>query len=122
MAEVIGTDLSRIQSDWVPANCRFGVDDAMLEWTFKDDSFDFIDCRNIASGVSDCSHLATQLMRCVIPGSYVELCKYSIRCNYDYGTIKTDNGAKIDTAYLRESIIKMSRPPPVLASMKMLLE
>lgn len=36
MAEVVGTDLSPIQPSWVPPNCSFQVDDAMLEWTFRD--------------------------------------------------------------------------------------
>ncbi|KAI5811870.1 S-adenosyl-L-methionine-dependent methyltransferase [Pyronema omphalodes] len=122
MAEVIGTDLSPIQPDWVPVNCRFEVDDAMLPWTFKDDFFDFIHCRNIASGVSDWNHLATELMRCTVPGGYVELCEYSITANCDDGTMKSDNAAKIYNDYLRESMIKMGRPPPELASMKTLLE
>ncbi|KAI5808401.1 S-adenosyl-L-methionine-dependent methyltransferase [Pyronema omphalodes] len=122
MAEVIGTDLSPIQPDWVPVNCRFEVDDAMLEWTFKDDYFDFIHCRNIASGVSDWDHLVTQLMRCSRPGGYVELCEYSITVECDDGTMKPDNGVKVCTDYLRESMIKMGRPPPELEMMKMVLE
>ncbi|KAI5811877.1 S-adenosyl-L-methionine-dependent methyltransferase [Pyronema omphalodes] len=121
MAEVIGTDLSPIQPDWIPANCRFEVDDAMLEWTFKDDSFDFIHCRNIASGVSDWNHLASELMRCTVPGGYVELCEYSVTLNCDDGTMKPNNGAKIYTDYLREAMIKMGRPAPELESMKLLL-
>ncbi|KAI5811885.1 S-adenosyl-L-methionine-dependent methyltransferase [Pyronema omphalodes] len=122
MAEVIGTDLSPIQPDWVPANCRFEVDDAMLEWTFKSDSFDFIHCRNIASGVSDWNHLATELMRCTVPGGYVELGEYALTVNCDDGTMKADNGAKVHLQYLRESMLKMGRPAPTLESMKMLLE
>jgi cyclopropane fatty-acyl-phospholipid synthase-like methyltransferase len=35
-AEVIGTDLSPIQPVWIPPNCRFEVDDAEQEWTFKE--------------------------------------------------------------------------------------
>ncbi|KAI5811881.1 S-adenosyl-L-methionine-dependent methyltransferase [Pyronema omphalodes] len=122
MAEVIGTDLSPIQPQWVPANCRFEVDDVMLEWTFKDDSFDFIHCRNIASGVSDWNHLATEMMRCTIPGGYVELCEYSITVNCDDGTMKPDNGAKIYIDTMREAMRKMGRPAPELKSMKLLFE
>ncbi|KAI5811880.1 S-adenosyl-L-methionine-dependent methyltransferase [Pyronema omphalodes] len=122
MAEVIGTDLSPIQPDWVPANCRFEVDDAMLEWTFKDNHFDFIHCRNISSGVSDWKHLSTQLMRCVIPGGYVELCEYSLTINCDDGSMKPDNGTKIYADYLRESMAKMGRPAAKLEFLKMLLQ
>ncbi|KAI5816663.1 S-adenosyl-L-methionine-dependent methyltransferase [Pyronema omphalodes] len=122
MAEVIGTDLSPIQPDWVPANCRFEVDDAMLEWTFKEDSFDFIHCRNIASGVSDWNHLISEIMRCTTPGGYVELGEYSLTMNSDDGTMKPDNGAKIYMDHLQEAMRKMGRPAPKLESMKMLLE
>ncbi|KAI5811886.1 S-adenosyl-L-methionine-dependent methyltransferase [Pyronema omphalodes] len=122
MAEVIGTDLSPIQPQWVPANCRFEVDDAMLEWTFKDDSFDFIHGRNIASGVSDWNHLMSEMMRCAVPGGYVELCEYSITCNCDDGTMQPDNGMKVFLETLHESMSKMGRPAPKLQSMKMLLE
>ncbi|KAI5808399.1 S-adenosyl-L-methionine-dependent methyltransferase [Pyronema omphalodes] len=121
MAEVIGIDLSPIQPEWIPANCRFEVDDAMSEWTFKEDSFDFIHSRNIASGVSDWNHLITEMMRCTKPGGYVELCEYSLTVNCDDGTMKPDNGLKIYTDHLRESMIKMGRPAPTLEFLKILL-
>ncbi|KAI5808395.1 S-adenosyl-L-methionine-dependent methyltransferase [Pyronema omphalodes] len=121
MAEIIGTDLSPIQPEWVPANCRFEVDDAMLQWTFSDDSFDFIHCRNISSGVSDWNHLVTEMMRCTNPGGYVELCEYSYTINCDDGTMKPDNAAKIYVDHLREAMKKMGRPAPTLQSMEMLL-
>lgn len=30
--QVVGTDLSPVQPQWVPPNCRFDVDDFELEW------------------------------------------------------------------------------------------
>ncbi|KAF7190415.1 Secondary metabolism regulator laeA [Pseudocercospora fuligena] len=41
-AEVVGTDLSPIQPQFVPPNVRFVIDDATDEWTFPPDHFDFI--------------------------------------------------------------------------------
>ncbi|KAL8376637.1 hypothetical protein RB595_007647 [Gaeumannomyces hyphopodioides] len=41
-AEVIGTDLSPIQPSWVPPNCKFKLDNAENEWTYADNSFDYI--------------------------------------------------------------------------------
>lgn len=35
-AQIVGTDLSPIQPDWVPPNCRFEVDDAELDFTFRE--------------------------------------------------------------------------------------
>ena len=32
-AQVLGIDLSPVQPDWVPPNCRFEVDDFELEWS-----------------------------------------------------------------------------------------
>ncbi|KAI5811848.1 hypothetical protein BZA77DRAFT_326197 [Pyronema omphalodes] len=94
----------------------------MMGWTFKDESFDFIHCRNIASGVSDWNHLVSEIMRCVVPGGYFELAEYSLTMNSDDGTMKEDNPAKIYMDYLRESMLKMGRPAPTLEFMKRLLE
>ncbi|KAI5809238.1 S-adenosyl-L-methionine-dependent methyltransferase [Pyronema omphalodes] len=122
MAEVIGTDLSPIQPEWVPANCRFEVDDAMLTWTFKDESFDFIHSRNISTGVSSWEHLVSEMMRCTKPGGYVELSEYAIDVFCDDGTMKADNGAKIYIDHMRDALRKMGRPPPDPVFMKKLLE
>ncbi|PCD36595.1 hypothetical protein FGRA07_07599 [Fusarium graminearum] len=44
-AEVVGVDLSPIQPNFVPLNCRFEVDDINKEWTYPDNKFDFIHLR-----------------------------------------------------------------------------
>ncbi|KAI5796122.1 S-adenosyl-L-methionine-dependent methyltransferase, partial [Pyronema domesticum] len=124
MAEVIGTDLSPIQPN------RFEVDDATLEWFYKENSFDFIHSRNICSGISDWDHLQPHLSMtcltsaciCTNPGGYVELCEYSITINCGDGTMKPDNSLKIWMDSLRESMTKMGRPPPNFDHMKQLLE
>jgi hypothetical protein len=64
----------------------------------------------------------TTVYSCTNPGGYVELCEYSISINCDDGTMTPDNGLKIYMDHLRESMIKMGRPPPELESMKLLLE
>ncbi|KAI5800578.1 S-adenosyl-L-methionine-dependent methyltransferase [Pyronema domesticum] len=122
MAEVVGTDISPIQPCWVPPNCRFEIDDAMQEWTFKDDNFDFIHARNISSGVSDWGHLISEMKRCTAPGGYVELCEKSLVIQCDDGTMKPDHGIKVFTEYLRDAMRKMGRPCPDLAFLKNLLE
>ncbi|KAI5809235.1 S-adenosyl-L-methionine-dependent methyltransferase [Pyronema omphalodes] len=122
MAEVVGTDLSPIQPEWVPSNCRFEVDDATLEWFYQDNSFDFIHSRNIGWGISNWNHIISEMMRCTKPGGYAELCEYSITVNCDDGTMTPDNPLMIYMDYLRESMIKMGRPPPELQLMKLSLE
>ncbi|KDN68753.1 putative methyltransferase domain-containing protein [Colletotrichum sublineola] len=45
-AEVIGVDLSPIQPEYVPPNCRFEIDDVEKEWTWQE-PFDFIFARHM---------------------------------------------------------------------------
>ncbi|GAW25906.1 putative methyltransferase domain-containing protein [Rosellinia necatrix] len=45
-ADVLGTDLSPIQPSWIPANCRFIVDDVEDTWENGSD-WDFIHLRNM---------------------------------------------------------------------------
>jgi len=41
-AEVIGVDLSPIQPEFVPVNCKFEVDDVTDDWTWPTNHFDMI--------------------------------------------------------------------------------
>lgn len=59
-AEVIGTDLSLIQPNWVPPNLRFDIDDAELDWTFEPNSFDFIHNRNFVCSIRNWPRLIGQ--------------------------------------------------------------
>ncbi|KAK1838132.1 methyltransferase domain-containing protein [Colletotrichum chrysophilum] len=51
-AEVIGVDLSPIQPEWIPTNCKFEIDDLEKDWQFSR-PFDFIMCRGMAGSFSD---------------------------------------------------------------------
>jgi|ERR1700730_16087816 hypothetical protein len=50
-AVVIGTDLSSIQPGWVPPNCRFEIDGAEDDWTWDEESFDYIHNRNFVCAI-----------------------------------------------------------------------
>ncbi|KAF2457406.1 S-adenosyl-L-methionine-dependent methyltransferase, partial [Lineolata rhizophorae] len=71
-AEVIGTDLSAIQPSWVPPNCRFQIDDAEQDWTFKPAQFDYIHNRNFVCSIRDWPRLIRQSFSHVRPGGWVE--------------------------------------------------
>lgn len=71
-AEVIGSDLSPNQPQWVPPNVRFEVDDATLEWTFKDNTFDFVHIRYLFGGIDDWPALFREAYRCTAPGGWIE--------------------------------------------------
>ncbi|TLD30007.1 S-adenosyl-L-methionine-dependent methyltransferase [Venturia nashicola] len=90
-AEVIGTDLSMIQPDWVPPNLRFDIDDAELEWTFAPDSFDFIHNRNFVCSIRNWPRLVEQAFKHVKPGGYVEWQEKVPIFNSDDGTLTRDD-------------------------------
>jgi len=46
-ATVTGVDLSPTQPQHVPPNCKFQIDDASKEWTFRKNHFDFIHIRHL---------------------------------------------------------------------------
>jgi len=71
-AEVIGTDISHVQPDIVPPNCSFQIDDAQLEWTFKENYFDYIHIRHLYGGIDDWGKLYQQAFRHCKPGGWFE--------------------------------------------------
>jgi len=71
-AEVIGTDISAVQPSWLPANCSFQIDDAQLDWTFKDNTFDFIHARNLFGGIDDWQKLYKQAFAALKPGGWFQ--------------------------------------------------
>ncbi|KAL1884192.1 hypothetical protein VTK73DRAFT_5328 [Phialemonium thermophilum] len=70
-AEVIGTDLSPIQPEYVPKNCRFEIDDAEDEWAFRT-KFDFIHGRALLSCFRDPGAVIRQAFNALVPGGYLE--------------------------------------------------
>lgn len=71
-SSVLGTDLSPIQPDWTPPNCRFEVDDIEDEWLWST-KFDFIYGRYITPFLSDLPKFARNCYDNLEPGGYVEL-------------------------------------------------
>jgi SAM-dependent methyltransferase len=109
-AEVTGIDLSPIQPVWVPPNCRFEVDDAEKEWTFKDNYFDLIHIRNITQGIDDWSKVMASAFKCAKPGSYVELNEIGLSLFSDDGTLKPDNPMLVWFGLAEEALTKIGRP------------
>ncbi|GAB1321060.1 Secondary metabolism regulator LAE1 [Madurella fahalii] len=76
-ASVFGVDLSPIQPDWVPPNCRFHVDDYEDEWTYRDDEkFDYIHGRALSGTVADWPRFYRQVRQNLKPGGWCELQEY----------------------------------------------
>ena len=64
---ILGTDLSPIQPDLVPRNCRFEVDDCRDRWLYPSDYFDFIHIRNLLGSIDDWPGLYKQALLWVVP-------------------------------------------------------
>lgn len=71
-ADVLGTDLSPIQPEYVPPNCRFEIDDIEDEWVFNH-KFDYIHGRYICPFLADVPKLLRSIYDNLNPGGYVEI-------------------------------------------------
>lgn len=85
-AQVLATDLSPIQTNWPAANCKFEVDDAEQEWTFAENSFDYIHIRGLSGCVKSWQKLYEQCYRCLKPGGYIEQLEFAPTCTLPSGT------------------------------------
>ena len=47
----------------MPPNLEFQIDDAELDWTFDDDTFDMVHVRYMRGTVADWSKLMTEALR-----------------------------------------------------------
>ncbi|KAM5446658.1 hypothetical protein MaudCBS49596_006439, partial [Microsporum audouinii] len=69
---VIGTDLSAIQSAWVPPNVTFEIDDYETEWSYSC-GFDFIHTRELMGFIGDHDHFFAQAFENLNPGGWLEM-------------------------------------------------
>jgi len=107
-AEIIGTDLSPIQSSWVPPNVRFQIDDATQEWAFPQDSFDFIHARGLAGSIRDWPELLRQAYIHLKPGGRIELSEGRPHMCCDDNTYSEDSATY-------KWVVRTSHPLPHLS-------
>ncbi|KAM0237044.1 hypothetical protein ACHAP5_009142 [Fusarium lateritium] len=94
-AEIIGTDLSPCQPEWVPPNVRFEIDDAVMEWTWEPNEFDFIHIRYIFGAIKDWTALFREAYRCCAPGGWVQSAEADVEFRCDDGTIDKEPNLKL---------------------------
>ncbi|KAK3947672.1 S-adenosyl-L-methionine-dependent methyltransferase [Pseudoneurospora amorphoporcata] len=87
-AEVIGTDITPIQPSWVPPNVKFELDDCNREWTWPENTFDFINLRMLIGVIQDWDAVFREAYRTCKPGGYVESMCASCHFVSDDGSIK----------------------------------
>jgi len=68
---VLGTDLSPVQPEFVPPNCRFEIDDAEDEWLYKH-KFDYIHGRTLVTCFQDHRNVIKSAFENLNPGGYLE--------------------------------------------------
>ncbi|CVL00774.1 related to methyltransferase [Fusarium mangiferae] len=85
--QVIGTDVSPIQSGWIPLNLRFDIEDCTQQWTFAPNSQDYIHLRWLVGSIVDWDQLFKEAYRCLKPGGYIESHEALSRMDCDDGSI-----------------------------------
>ncbi|KAE9576802.1 hypothetical protein CGMCC3_g7306 [Colletotrichum fructicola] len=88
-AEVIGNDLSPVQSEWVPPNVKFEVDDVESPWVAP--TYDFIYCRFMAGAIADWPRLVKNTFKNTHPGGWVEFQDWDLLFKSDDGSITDDH-------------------------------
>lgn len=74
-AEVIGTDIAKVQPTAVPPNVFFEIDDAEDEsgWTFTENDFDLIHFRSMTGAFSDWRNLYQEAYTHLKPSGWIEV-------------------------------------------------
>ncbi|KXX82478.1 Demethylmenaquinone methyltransferase [Madurella mycetomatis] len=108
-AEVVGTDLSPIQPAWVPTNVRFEIEDAALDWTFRDNTFDFIHMRYLIGGIDDWGALFKQAYRCCKAGGWVESFEVGPIFHSDDGSIDKNPVIAVWNRMFTEAGVKIGK-------------
>ncbi|KAJ3541848.1 hypothetical protein NM208_g4407 [Fusarium decemcellulare] len=109
-AEVIGTDLSPCQPQWIPPNARFEIDDATLRWTWDPNSFNFIHIRYLFGAIQDWGGLFKEAFRCCAPGGWVQSTEANVEFRSDDGTVDLEPSLQMFTKLFQEGGKALGRP------------
>jgi len=71
----------------VPPNCVFVLDDAAKDWTYEDNTFDYIHIRCLLGCIKDWVKLYRECMRCLKPGGWLEHSDFSVQIMSDDGSL-----------------------------------
>ncbi|EXJ82372.1 hypothetical protein A1O3_06185 [Capronia epimyces CBS 606.96] len=109
-ADVLGVDLSPIQPNAVPPNVKFEVDDVEDNWTFHENSFDFIFSKDMLAGsIANIRNYLEQAYKHCRPGGYLELHEFNMDIRSDHYTIPEDSNIKQWRALMEQGIQVMGR-------------
>ncbi|KAM6505449.1 hypothetical protein FSOLCH5_013451 [Fusarium solani] len=123
-ARIIGTDLSPIQSELVPPNVEFIIDDATDEWPQGRDwcNFDLIHTRVTMGCWSDMTKQIIQpAFERLRPGGWIECQELEGLMECDDGSVREDNAFKKWCDDIVDASIAVDRPLPGAANIKQAL-
>ncbi|KAL7274493.1 hypothetical protein RUND412_002597 [Rhizina undulata] len=86
-ARVTGNDLSPIQPAWIPNNLEFVIEDFTEDWTWPEESFDFIHGRALYGSVEDWPRLISEIHTALKPGGWFESVETSCEHLSDDGSV-----------------------------------
>ncbi|KAI5808636.1 S-adenosyl-L-methionine-dependent methyltransferase [Peziza echinospora] len=125
-AEIIGTDVSPIQPNWVPPNCRFEVDDMEEEWTFPRDYFDYVHIRSLSGSFKDWDAILLKAYNYIEAGGYVEFQDYGCEVFRSDGSMVTaddiNNPLGLYFSHVTKAALKIDRPLIVARGIKAKME
>ncbi|KAK1727242.1 methyltransferase domain-containing protein [Colletotrichum acutatum] len=120
-ARVIGVDLSPIQPVYVPANCRFEIDDLEEEWTWTE-LFDFIMIRSMVGSFKSWSDTIKQAYDNLEPGGYLEIQDNEFPIFCDDGSMTADSQVLKWTQLVIEATNIAGKSMTIAPTFKQLLE
>lgn len=106
--QVLGVDLSPIQPNFVPPNCKFEIDDYDSEWTYKQE-FDLIHGRLMVTSMADPRALFRKAYDNMAPGGWFELQDLYMPILSDDGTMTEDSAFKHWNDLFVEAVKKLGR-------------
>lgn len=107
--EVIATDITPVQPQWVPPNLQFEINNAEKEWIYPPNDFDFVHIRFLDGAIEDWNALYREAYKVIKPGGWIEHLDHSPVVSSDDGSVKP--GSAMDTygKILAEAGKKMGR-------------
>lgn len=113
-AEVIGTDLSPIQPNWVPPNVSFQIDDCTQPWTFAENYLDFVHIRWLFGSIKDWDELYREAYRALKPGGWIESHEASTQFRSDDGSVNDETAMGQFGRFFADGGKKMGRSMTIL--------
>ncbi|KAI9848010.1 MAG: hypothetical protein M1838_000656 [Thelocarpon superellum] len=117
--EIIGTDLSPIQPDWVPDNVRFIIDDASEDdWLYPPGSFDYVHTRVLLGCFEDFREIIKKSFKYIKPGGWMESQELFPNPQCDDETMKPEYPLLEWTKIMDDAAMNFGRPIRIANKLK----